>query len=89
MIRLFGVAFVGVLATAAGIAAAGNLSSDREIDYYAAGQHQFYMWCPGGTDYLATQQGGSAEAAQMTLYAATKASGKAQCWPVWQGRAAG
>ena len=89
MIRLFGVAVVGVLATAAGIAAAGSLSSDREIDYYAAGKHQFFMWCPGATDYLATQTGASAEEAQMTLYAATKGIGKTQCWPVWQGRAAG
>ena len=89
MIHLLGVAFVGVLATAAGIAAAGSLSSDREVDFYTAGQHQFYMWCPGGKDYFATQQGVSAEEAQMTLYAATKGIGKTQCWPVWQGRAAG
>jgi hypothetical protein len=89
MIRLFSAVCFAVLATAAGVAVAGNLSSNREIDYYAAGQHRFYVWCPGRTDYLVTQKGNSAEDAQMTLYTATKAVNKTSCWPVWQGRVAG
>ena len=76
----------GVLFAAAGVAAAGNFSSDRQVDFFAKGTHQFYVWCSGANDYLATAKGNNAEEAQMSLYRAVKAAGKMACWPVWQGR---
>lgn len=87
--RILIVAVSGVLCAAAGVAAAGNLASDRQVDFFASGTHQFYVWCPGNHDYLATAEGTDAQDAQMKLYKATKASGKSACWPVWQGRVAG
>ena len=79
----------GVLFAAAGVAAAGNFSSDRQVDFFAKGTHQFYVWCSGTSDYLATAEGANAEEAQMKLYNAAKQAGKSACWPVWQGRVAG
>jgi len=79
----------GILFAAAGVAAAGNFSSDRQVDFFAKGTHQFYVWCSGTADYLATAEGSNAEEAQMKLYNAVKAVGKRSCWPVWQGRVAG
>ena len=79
----------GVLFAAAGVAAAGNFSSDRQVDFFAKGTHQFYVWCSGQSDYVATAKGNNAEEAQMALYRETKAAGKPACWPVWQGRVAG
>ena len=87
--RILVVALAGVLCAAAGVAAAGNLSSDRQVDFFASGTHQFYVWCPGTDDYMATARGTDAEDAQMKLYNATKASGRLACWPVWQGRVVG
>jgi len=86
--RVFVAALGGVLFAAAGVAAAGNFSSDDQVDFFAQGTHQFYVWCSGTNDYVATAEGASAEDAQMKLYNAAKASGKATCWPVWQGRIA-
>ncbi len=79
----------GMLFAAAGVAVAGNFSSDHQVDFFAKGTHQFYVWCSGSHDYVATAEGSNAEDAQMKLYNAAKASGKAACWPVWQGRVAG
>ena len=79
----------GVLFAAVGVAAAGNFSSDRQVDFFAKGTHQFYVWCSGKGDYLATADGANADEAQMKLYNATKSAGKTSCWPVWQGRVAG
>ena|SRR6516164_5748652 len=87
--RVLVAAIGGVLFAAAGVAAAGNFSSDKQVDFFTKGTHQFYVWCSAGGDYIATAQGANAEDAQMKLYTATKASGKASCWPVWQGRVAG
>jgi hypothetical protein len=87
--RILVAGVVGVLFAAAGVAAAGNLSSNRQIDFFATGTHQFYVWCSGSNDYLATVEGTNAEDAQMKLYNAAKAAGKLACWPVWQGRVAG
>jgi hypothetical protein len=87
--RVLAAAFGGVLFAAAGIAAAGNFASDRQGDFFAAGTHQFYVWCSGTGDYVATAQGANAEEAQMKLYNAAKAAGRSACWPVWQGRVAG
>ena len=87
--RVLAAALGGVLFAAAGIAAAGNFSSDRQGDFFAAGTHQFYVWCPGSKNYSATAQGSNAEEAQMKLYNAAKAAGRSTCWPVWQGRVAG
>ena len=78
----------GVLFAAAGVAVASNFSSDRQVDFFAKGTHQFYVWCSGTHDYVATAEGKNAEDAQMKLYSAAKASGNAACWPVWQGRVA-
>lgn len=89
MRRIVAAALGGVLFAAAGVAAAGNFSSDRQVDFFAPGTHQFYVWCADNHDYVATAQGANAEDAQMKLYNATKAAGKAACWPVWQGRVAG
>jgi hypothetical protein len=87
--RVLAAAVCGVLFAAAGVAAAGNLASDRQVDYFARGTHQFYVWCGKGGDYLTTAEGTNAEDAQMLLYGAVKQAGKASCWPVWQGRVSG
>ena len=86
--RILVLAVAGVLCAAAGVAVAGNLSSDRQVDFFASGTHQFYVWCAGSNDFMATAAGANAEDAQMKLYNATKASGRTACWPVWQGRIA-
>lgn len=68
----------------AGVALA--LDSSREV-YFTAGTHQFYVWCTGGAaGTTATQDGSSAEDAQVKLYESLKSGGKANCWPVWQGK---
>lgn len=85
---LFGAVVAGVI-IAAGVAVAGNFSSSHRTDYFAAGTHQFYVWCSGSPDYVATSTGASAEEAQTKLYAKAKKEGKATCWPVWQGRVSG
>jgi len=87
--RLLVAAGAGLFCLGAGVAAAGNISSDQSIDFYAGGTHQFFVWCPNGDDYMASAQGVDAEDAQMNLYTATKASGETSCWPVWQGRLEG
>jgi hypothetical protein len=87
--RVLAAAFGGALFAVAGIAAAGNFASDRQGDFFAAGTHQFYVWCNGAHDYVATEKGANAEEAQMKLYNAAKAAGRSSCWPVWQGRVAG
>ncbi|HTT83197.1 MAG TPA: hypothetical protein VMF67_06935 [Rhizomicrobium sp.] len=76
----------GAIFTGAGVAAAGNFTSSAQSDFYAPGEHQFYMWCPASEDYMATETGRNAEDAQLRLYDASKAAGRAGCWPVWQGR---
>ncbi len=86
--RVLAAAFAGVLFAAAGVAAAGNFSSDHQVDFLSEGTHQFYVWCSATQDYVATAQGANAEEAQMKLYNAAKTSGNAACWPVWQGRIA-
>ena len=73
--------------TGAGVAAAGNFTSSAGTDYYAAGEHQFVMWCPASGNYMATETGKNAEDAQLRLYDAAKSAGHNGCWPVWQGRA--
>lgn len=73
--------------TGAGVAAAGSFTSSAQTDYYASGEHQFYMWCPASTNYMATETGKDAEDAQLRLYESAKATGHSACWPVWQGRA--
>jgi hypothetical protein len=75
-----------VIFIGAGVAAAGSFTSSAQTDFYAAGQHQLYMWCPASSDYMATETGRNAEDAQLRLYDASKAAGHARCWPVWQGR---
>ncbi len=76
----------GVLVGIAGVAVASNFTSSRQSDFFAPGKHQFYVWCAGSSDYVATAAGRNAEDAQMKLYDASKAHGKSTCWPVWQGR---
>jgi hypothetical protein len=75
-----------VLIAAAGVAVAENLTSSHSTAYFSPGKHQFYVWCSGGKDHVAYQNGLSAEDAQNKLYAAEKAGGTPNCWPVWQGR---
>ncbi|HTT97391.1 MAG TPA: hypothetical protein VMF58_05040 [Rhizomicrobium sp.] len=79
-------AAVACVIVAAGVAVAGNFSSSAQIDFDAAGTHQFYVWCAEGHDYTATEYGSTASDAQMKLYEKAKAAGKSTCWPVWQGR---
>ena len=86
--RVLAAALGGILFAAAGVAAAGNFASDRQVDFFAKGTHQFYVWCSGTNDYIATAEGTNAGEAQMKLYGAAKTNGKAACWPVWQGRIA-
>ena len=76
----------GVLVAVAGGAMAASFSSSARSDFYSPGKHLFYVWCAGGSDYMATAGGANAEDAQMRLYDASKAHGRSACWPVWQGR---
>ncbi len=87
--RILGAAVGGVLVAAAGVAVAANFTSAGRTDFFSPGKHQFYVWCAGSADYMATEYGQNAEDAQMRLYDATKAHGKSTCWPVWQGRLSG
>jgi hypothetical protein len=86
--RFLAVSVGAILCAAAGVAAASNFASDRHVDYFAGGTHQFYVWCAGQRDYMTTASGTSAEEAQMNLYNTLKSAGKLTCWPVWQGRIA-
>ncbi len=79
----------GILLAAAGVAFATTMASNRDVDFFAPGTHQFYVWCAGTHDYVATARGDNAEDAQMKLYNDAKAKGHASCWPVWQARIAG
>lgn len=76
----------GVLVGLAGAAVASSFTTTKQSDFFAPGKHEFYVWCAGSTDYTATAIGKNAEDAQMHLYNANKAQGRATCWPVWQGR---
>ena len=84
--RTLAAAVGGVLLAAGSVALGANFSSSRQIDFFASGQHQFYVWCAGGRDYMALAKGKDAMDAQMKLYNSAKASGNSTCWPVWQGR---
>jgi hypothetical protein len=86
MKRILGAAVGGMMFAAAGVAVASNFLSSAQSDFNTPGRHQFYVWCAGSSDYLATEAGSNAADAQMRLYSATKASGRSSCWPVWQGR---
>jgi hypothetical protein len=86
--RILGAAICGVVVAIAGVAMATGFTSSRQTDFFAAGNHQFYVWCAGSSDYCADERGANAEEAQMKLYNAVKAAGKTTCWPVWQGRVA-
>jgi len=76
----------GALVAIAGVAVASNFTSTKQSDFFSPGKHQFYVWCAGSSDYVATATGQNAEDAQMKLYDASKARGRSTCWPVWQGR---
>jgi hypothetical protein len=84
--RILGAVVCGVIVAAAGVATATSLTYSRQADFVSSGNHEFYVWCAGGSDYMARQSGTSAEDAQLKLYNAVKAVGKTNCWPVWQGR---
>ena len=86
--RVVAVAVGGIVLAAAGVALAANMASTKQSDFFSPGRHQFYVWCAGGTDFMAMSDGRSAEDAQMRLYGQVKAQGKTNCWPVWQGRLA-
>ena len=86
MRRVLAAAIGGIIVAAAGVALAANFTSTKQSDFFAPGKHQFYVWCAGSSDYMATEAGKNAEDAQMKLYNTTKADGKSSCWPVWQGR---
>jgi hypothetical protein len=85
---IVGAGVAGVV-IAAGVAVAGNFSSSHQTDYFAPGTHQFYVWCSGSADRMATQYGTSASDAQTRLYNEFKQEGHSTCWPVWQGRLKG
>ena len=89
MKRILGAAVGGVVLAIAGVALAANLTSSKQADFFSSGRHQFYVWCAGGSDFTALQQGVNAEDAQMRLYNDEKRAGKINCWPVWQGRISG
>lgn len=80
---------VGLGVAAAGVAVAENLTSSKGTDFFAPGNHQFYVWCQSGGDFTVSQRGSSAEDAQMRLYNGIKAKGRPACWPVWQGKISG
>ena len=87
--RIVAAAVGGILVAIAGVAVASNFTSAEQSDFFAPGTHQFYVWCTGTSDYLATANGANAEDAQMKLYDASKAHGRSTCWPIWQGRVRG
>ena len=89
MKRILGAMVGGMIFAAAGVAVAANFVSSGQSDFYASGNHQFYVWCAGASDYVTVARGSDAEDAQMRLYRATKAAGRSTCWPVWQGRVGG
>jgi hypothetical protein len=89
MKRMWVAVAVGLMVTAAGVAVADNLISSKQTDFFASGNHRFYVWCGSGHDYTAVERGRSAEDAQMRLYNEVKAKGSPACWPVWQGKVAG
>jgi hypothetical protein len=84
--RILGALAAAAIFTGAGVAAAGNFTSSAQTDFYAPGEHQFYVWCPASGNYMATETGRNAEDAQLRLYDVSKAAGHAACWPLWQGR---
>jgi hypothetical protein len=86
MRRILGAVVGGVIFAGAGVAVAANFTSSAQTDFFAPGKHQFYVWCAGSSDYMATASGANAEDAQMKLYNSVKAGGRSTCWPVWQGR---
>ena len=79
----------GAIFAAAGVAAAGSFVSSADTDFFSGGKHQFYVWCMGSPDSMATSTGVNAEDAQLKLYQSLKAEGRSTCWPVWQGRVSG
>ena len=79
----------GIIFAAAGVAAAGNFVSSADTDFFSGGKHQFYVWCAGSADTMATAAGSNAEDAQLKLYQSLKSAGRSACWPVWQGRVGG
>jgi hypothetical protein len=87
--RVVAAAVGGVMVAVAGVALAANFTSSKQTDFFAAGQHQFYVWCAGGTDFMKIEAGSSAADAQIKLYNEEKRAGKTNCWPVWQGRVSG
>jgi hypothetical protein len=89
MRRMWVAVAVGLMVTVAGVAVADNLISSKQTDFFASGNHRFYVWCGSGRDYTAIERGRSAEDAQMRLYNEVKAKGSPACWPVWQGKVAG
>ncbi len=89
MKRVLGAAAGGVVLAVAGVALAANFTSSKQADFFSSGRHQFYVWCAGGSDFMAMRQGTNAEDAQMRLYNDEKRAGKTNCWPVWQGRVSG
>lgn len=75
---------IGILGLAAGamMLSSAALALDSSFDAMSkAGEHKFYVWCTGGPDREASQQGSNAKEAQ----AALAASAGNNCWPVWQG----
>ncbi len=87
--RILAAAAGGLIFAAAGVAAAGNFISSADTDFFSGGRHQFYVWCAGSTDMMATATGLNAEDAQLKLYQSLKAAGRSTCWPVWQGHVSG
>lgn len=75
-----------IVLAAAGVSVAAGLTSSHQNDFYAAGTHQFYVWCADGRDHVAYEKGASAEDAQLKLYHAHVGD---KCWPVWQSRVSG
>lgn len=77
---------IGLAAAAALVAslwATPSMALDSSFDALSvAGKHRFYVWCTGRDDYVASQNGSNARAAQAAL--ASRAG--SNCWPVWQGR---
>src|SRR5436305_6603328 len=62
--RIWPAALACAAIAGASIAAAGNFASAAHSDFYAAGRHQFYVWCGGTGDHEAIEAGKDAEDAQ-------------------------
>jgi len=78
LVTALGLGAAALIASTSLASAALDFSRDK---YFAAGKHQVYVWCTGGTaDTSVTIDASNADEAIRKAVA-----GKSNCWGVWQG----